>query len=1522
LSSLIELDLSNNYLNGDVGDGIKSFIEVTNFNLDLSNNMLTGQRPDNIIMYEKVNNNCFNDCESTYGSSNQCNENCKTYSMDCKYIKNLYSEITEDGNKPFENVGDNCCGVKEDKFIKCETIGGVNRIVKISITDLNSDETLEINENIGKISELVELNLSGNSLEGSIPKSINQLSKLVKINLSNNKLSDIIPEMPNKSGLEDLELNNNCFIGLAPVIDTSTYPINYKYDGNCFSGKCNNNDAETRCNIIRSSECNYIKDLYKQIAGYEYVGNYCCGINGIDCKSITEGSQNKIIIESIDLSSKGLTGNIPSEIVKLNDLVKLNLYNNRLSGNIPSIILDGNENPKYLTDLTKLKSINLSYNKLTGTIPSEIGSEIEEIKLDNNLLTGFIHDIYYVNRDISYGISNKYSLKQNCFNLCRPDSVCNTECGPYSNDCEYIKPLIIQVTGNENIDNNCCNIKGITCNNNRRITEIDLSGKGLTGEIPPEITKDNMGSLNVLNLSNNKLKGSIGDDGILSFTRQQGSTFSLDISNNLLTGEKPDKIETDKINNNCFNGCVTAGDNKCNENCDNYSNDCQYIKSLYSKIKTINKFDNVGENCCNVDDSIKCEKIGGVNRITEITIKGLNGDNVEIPSEIGYLSELTVLSLSENKLIGEIPNEIGMLSELKKLDLSKNSLTGSIPKSIVNLYKLTNIDLSNNRLTEIIPEIPNKAKLVELKLNDNLFIGPTPVISSNVYKKLNTDKYSLANNCFSGTYAESGTCSDACSRIYSSDCANIKSLYIQMDGYEYVGDYCCGIEGIECSGNIENSCFNNNNENNRKITSIDLSGKRLTGNIPSTIDKLDKLMYLNLNNNQLSGILPSGIKSLSSLKNLILSNNKLTGPVPESLPSGINEVKLDNNLFTGIVYNAYKIDNGNIKDNYNLKNNCFDDCDQDCNSECAPYSYDCVYIQSLFTQIPGNEDKIYNCCGVDKTSGIGIKCSSYNRITSINLSGQELTGEIPSGIKSISYLDELNLSDNKLNSIPEDLLEKLKTIQNQNKLNLNNNLLTGELPSDLKKDNINNNCFNKCDVDIENVGDCNDECETYSTDCKYIYDLYSKILDYSVVGSNCCELGSGSSDGSKIECEKVDGVKRVKKIYITGLSSESSIPSDIGKLTELTELNISANREKLIGVIPESIENLTKLTKINLSDNSLTGSIPKSIINLSKLTSINFSGNNLSEVIPEMPNKSGLEELKLNDNKFIGLPPVIDSYTFPKLFSVRRDGPKYNVEDNCFRGTCLGNACTKCNEIKSNECEYINALYGQISGYEYVGQYCCGISGIDCITDTENVNNNLILSINFSDKGLTGNIPFEIVKLSKLQSLNLSNNHLTGGIPYMIENNNNKYLTDISSLESLDLSYNRLNGEIPAKPSSNIDKLLNLSYNLFTGSIPGSYKNSGTLKTNYNLNQNCFNGCDGGCNKECKDISYDCKYISELFTQIPGNEDKIYNCCGVDSKGIGITCNNNRITSINLPGKGLTGVIPSDIVNLEVLSEL
>ncbi|OMO90211.1 hypothetical protein CCACVL1_07467 [Corchorus capsularis] len=72
-----------------------------------------------------------------------------------------------------------------------------------------------ISEQISLLSNLINLNLSSNSLEGTLPTGLGQKS-LAKLDLSNNQFSGSIPESLTSSNLQLVRLNNNLLEGRVP----------------------------------------------------------------------------------------------------------------------------------------------------------------------------------------------------------------------------------------------------------------------------------------------------------------------------------------------------------------------------------------------------------------------------------------------------------------------------------------------------------------------------------------------------------------------------------------------------------------------------------------------------------------------------------------------------------------------------------------------------------------------------------------------------------------------------------------------------------------------------------------------------------------------------------------------------------------------------------------------------------------------------------------------------------------------------------------------------------------------------------------------------------------------------------------------------------------------------------------------------------------------------------------------------------------------------------------------------------
>ena len=143
--------------------------------------------------------------------------------------------------------------------------------------------------------------------------------------------------------------------------------------------------------------------------------------------------------------------------------------------------------------------------------------------------------------------------------------------------------------------------------------------------------------------------------------------------------------------------------------------------------------------------------VGGTpRRVTRLDTSGAGLTELTgtIPPELGNLTSLTNLRLSNNKLTGQIPSSLGSLANLQGLYLSSNQLTGQIPSELGSLAKLEVLHLDGNQLTgEIPPELGSLATLERLRLFNNQLTGPIPTWLGNL---ANLEVLSLRENQLTG----------------------------------------------------------------------------------------------------------------------------------------------------------------------------------------------------------------------------------------------------------------------------------------------------------------------------------------------------------------------------------------------------------------------------------------------------------------------------------------------------------------------------------------------------------------------------------------------------------------------------------------------------------------------------------------------------------------------------------------------------------------------------------------------------
>ena len=241
---------------------------------------------------------------------------------------------------------------------------------------------------------------------------------------------------------------------------------------------------------------------------------------------------------------------------------------------------------------------------------------------------------------------------------------------------------------------------GVSVNDRGRVTRLDLSKNGLSGDIPAEIGA--LESLQDLWLFGNQLSGSIPAElGNLSNLEE------LLLFDNQLSGPMPAEmgnlanLQTLWLYNNQLSGSIPAEMGNLANLQSIHLNDNQLMGEIPMEIGNLASLKDLWLSRNWLNGSIPAE-IGNLANLEALLLDG-NQLSGSIPTELGNLANLEDLWVSGNQLSGEIPVEIGGLANLQTLLLDGNGLSGEIPTELGNLDSLHDLWLSGNPLSGSIP---------------------------------------------------------------------------------------------------------------------------------------------------------------------------------------------------------------------------------------------------------------------------------------------------------------------------------------------------------------------------------------------------------------------------------------------------------------------------------------------------------------------------------------------------------------------------------------------------------------------------------------------------------------------------------------------------------------------------------------------------------------------------------------------------------------------------------------------------
>ncbi|KAK8451611.1 hypothetical protein SEVIR_6G237300v4 [Setaria viridis] len=576
------------------------------------------------------------------------------------------------------------------------------------------------------------------------------------------------------------------------------------------------------------------------------------------------------------------------------------------------------------------------------------------------------------------------------------------------------------------------------------LSELDLSSCGLSGEIPNELGK--LTSLKSLALADNKLKG-----GIPRSVSRLCKLVNLHLSRNILSG---DITKTAKSLLPCMKGLqiLDLADNKLKGNLSGWLEQIVSLRVLDLSTNSLS--------------GAVPASIGNISNLTylDISFNSFKGTISEL--HFLNLSRLDTLVLSSNSLkimmnhrwvppfqlrevgmhsclVGpQFPTWLQSQTRIERIDVGSTGISGMLPDWIWNFSSsLTSLNVSRNNITRKLPASLEQLKmLTTLSMRYNQLEGSIPDLPTGI------QLLDLSHNYLSGSLPQKVGGRELYYLLLSH---NFLSGVIPKNLCKMVSMEVIDLSNNNLSGELPN-CWNKNSH----LYTIDFSSNNFWGEIPSTIGSLSSLVTLHLSKNNLSGTLPTSLQSCNRLMLLDLGENNLCGNIPKWIGDGLQALvvlSLGSNQFSGEIPEELSqlhalqfLDFGNNK----LSGPVTHFLGNLTALHLGRPEWDAPpFIEFMVYGVGGAYFSVYTNTLEATYRGRMLIFGKCYFLRSIDLSTNQLTGDIPSEIGSLSALASLNLSRNYIEgNIPEEL----GRITELGSLDLSWNNLSGSIPQGLK----------------------------------------------------------------------------------------------------------------------------------------------------------------------------------------------------------------------------------------------------------------------------------------------------------------------------------------------------------------------------------------------------------------------------------------------------------------------------------------
>ena len=674
-----------------------------------------------------------------------------------------------------------------------------------------------------------------------------------------------------------------------------------------------------------------------------------------------------------------------------------------------------------------------------------------------------------------------------------------------------------------------------------KLTTVYLWGNELSGPIP-DLT--GLTDLIYLSLSQNKLTGELPD--VSGLTKLQ----ELYLWGNQLSGTIPDlssltALKHLSLSENLLMGEIPASLGNLTTLSTLYLRFNEFSGSIPDLSRISPLFELALEG-----NKLRGEIPGWLNDLTTLQGLWLNDNELTGPiPDLSALQGLYQLELGANQLGGEIPASLGTLSELQILGLGENNLTGQIP-NLAGLQKLFYLELSRNQLDGTIPaSLAEITGLQQVYLEENQLTGEIPAELGELTLLKGTR---FANNALTGCVPHG------------------LRVLLAAEALE------TGIAGQVTPA--------------QDFIAVDANGDGDTddeGDVPGLNLPFCMVSALTLRDVTLDPVFAPGtaayttdgtVASTTVTATLNDPGDRLSvrkGGTSYSEGDAI-PLEVGSNLITIEVTPS---DARLLKQTYTVE--VFGEGSAQSDREA---------LIALYNSTGGSgwtNNENWDDSAQELGMWLGVTTDANDRVTGLDLSGNNLRGTVPALLSTLTRLMSLNLGGNQLSGMIPPELRGLKALES---LDLSANRLSGAIPPEL--------------------GD--------------LSPLTSLDL-------------SGNRLNGPIPAELGD-LGFLRELYLNDNQLNGPIPPELGDLGSLRELYLNDNQ--LSGTIPAELGHLTNLNVLHLNDNQLSGTIPPELGDFSSLTQLSLRNNRLSGAIPaSLSNLSGLDFARFANNAFTGCVP-------------------------------------------------------------------------------------------------------------------------------------------------------------------------------------------------------------------------------------------------------------------------------------------